>query len=114
MAKRQMYKKKSPTYSIMYGLLILVVVVIVLSMTLSKSKENLGFRNIIADDKVRDRQKKACRSQGGDWHRGGDLVSDSIWGYDSTCTKYRIDQTMMGGYCCYPNNVNPKPPVKTY
>lgn len=98
-------KKPATNNTILFGLVIILAVVIIL-MTVFRSKENLGFRNLIKDDKVRDQQKKECQSKGGNWKRGGDLVTDSIWGPNASCIKYRIDANMMGGYCCY-DRINP-------
>lgn len=104
MAKRKMYKKKSPKNNLKsYGLLFMIIIIIIVigSITISSSKENLGFRNIIKDDKVRDRYKKECKALGGNWWRGGDLIADLVHGPNTNCVVYRIDADMIGGYCCH-------------
>jgi len=103
MVKRKMPK---PANNIMWygGASIVIIIVVLVSIT--RTKENLGFRNLIKDDKKRDEFKKICQSKGGNWKRGGDLITDTIWGKNATCITYKIDNKMVGGYCCY-DKINP-------
>lgn len=66
-------------------------------------KEKFGFPDLVGDNRQRDKQKAECKRKGdgGKWYRGGDLVTDFIYGPKSNCVKYRLDNGKIGGYCCY-------------
>lgn len=103
-------KIETSTSTLVQGVLvaIIVVLVFVILRNLTQTKEKfagLSFPNPREDNRIRDKKKKECNQKGGVWHRGGDIFSAWIWGYNANCVNVKFREgrrpNATAGYCCH-------------
>lgn len=106
MARQTASRKESLLTMTWYKPVLVVITIMIVVAIVAMLHPKEKFRSLIKDNQKRDELKKECKSKGGNWKRGGDMISDYIWGYNRSCIKYDIDSKVVGGYCCH-ETVNP-------